>query len=143
MLSACGPPAPPPPPGVACEPPPPMISMYDKITLTALITTALLACCKRGVTRSIIPSASRASAGVYLAKESKMKTCPHSVHSFNAASSFCKTEALIFITSRPEVSEISLNAATLLATTLGLESLMRSWRVSMKPRSSTRSGAMS
>ena len=30
-----------------------------------------------------------------------------------------------------------------LATTLGLESLMRSWRVSMKPRSTTSSGAMS
>ena len=72
-----------------------------------------------------------------------MKTCPHSVHSLRAANNFCNTDGVIFITSRPEVSEISLKAATPLATTLGLESEIKSWRVSMKPRSWTRSGAMS
>lgn len=43
-------------------------------TLTADITTAELACCRRGVTRSMIPSASRPSAGLYLASESRMNT---------------------------------------------------------------------
>ena len=78
----------------------------------ALMTTALLACCRRGDTRSMMPSASRGSAGVYLASESRMKTWPHSVHSLMAASSFWRTEAVIFMTSRPDVSEISERAAT-------------------------------
>lgn len=43
-------------------------------TLTADMTTAELACCRRGVTLSMIPSASRPSAGTYLASESKMNT---------------------------------------------------------------------
>mmetsp|Transcript_30978 Transcript_30978/g.34662 ORF Transcript_30978/g.34662 Transcript_30978/m.34662 type:complete len:207 (+) Transcript_30978:1428-2048(+) len=123
--------------------PPPISSMYDRITFTALITTAEFACCNRGVTRSMIPSASRPSAGVYLERESKIKTCPHSVHSFNAANSFCNTAADTFITSRPDDSAISDNAATALATTLGFESLMRSCNVSRKPRSATNSGAIS
>lgn len=38
------------------------------------MTTAELACCRRGVTLSMIPSASRPSAGMYLASESKMNT---------------------------------------------------------------------
>mmetsp|Transcript_16557 Transcript_16557/g.45614 ORF Transcript_16557/g.45614 Transcript_16557/m.45614 type:complete len:200 (-) Transcript_16557:679-1278(-) len=122
---------------------PPMSSMYDKITLTALITTAELACWRRGVTRSMMPSASRPSAGVYLARESRIKTCPHSVHSFRAASSFCRTAAETFMTSLPEASAISERAATALATTEGLLSEMRSWRVSKNPRSTTSSGAIS
>lgn len=43
-------------------------------TLTADMTTAELACCRRGVTLSMIPSASRESTGVYLASESKINT---------------------------------------------------------------------
>lgn len=46
-----------------------------KRTLTADMTTAELACCRRGVTLSMMPSASRPSVGVYFARESKMNTC--------------------------------------------------------------------
>ena len=44
------------------------------LTLMAESTTAELACCSRGVTRSMIDSASLAAAGLYSARESRMKT---------------------------------------------------------------------
>mmetsp|Transcript_15297 Transcript_15297/g.49943 ORF Transcript_15297/g.49943 Transcript_15297/m.49943 type:complete len:257 (-) Transcript_15297:356-1126(-) len=120
-------------------------SMYRIITLTADRTTAELACCSRGVTRSMIDSASRASDGLYRARESRMKTCPHSVHSLSAASIFCRVDVLIWKTCRPmvDVSEISASVATALETTIGLESPSRSYTISRKPWSSTSSPLMS
>lgn len=46
-------------------------------TLQAERTTAQLACCKRGVIRSTIFSASRTSFALYLDSASSMKTWPH------------------------------------------------------------------
>lgn len=51
-----------------------MRSMYRIMTLIADKTTAEFACCRRGVTRSMMDSASRASEGLYSARESRMKT---------------------------------------------------------------------
>lgn len=51
--------------------------MEINATLTAESTTAQLACCSRGVTRSTIFSASRASGALYLERASKIKTWPH------------------------------------------------------------------
>lgn len=45
------------------------------LTFTADRTTAQLACCKRGRTRSMMLSASFAVSAWYLANESNMKTC--------------------------------------------------------------------
>ena len=111
-------------------------------TLTADRTTAALAWDSRGVTRShtlqttntnthkhdvttqpiqctLHLCASLSSEGVYTAMESRMKTCPHSVHSLRAVRSL-----LIVGVSRSErvvalwdVSPISAKAATALATT--------------------------
>mmetsp|Transcript_32481 Transcript_32481/g.85523 ORF Transcript_32481/g.85523 Transcript_32481/m.85523 type:complete len:255 (-) Transcript_32481:304-1068(-) len=120
-----------------------MRSRYESTTLTALSTTAELACCRRGTTRSMMPSASCPLAGVYLASESRMKTCPHSLHSLSAARSFWSTEVVIIMTSLPLRSWISLSAATVLATTDGFESQIKSRRMSRKPRSSTISELMS
>ncbi len=47
----------------------------DEVTLTAESTTAQFACCRRGVTRSTMLSASLLSRGLYQAKLSKMNTC--------------------------------------------------------------------
>ena len=91
----------------------------------------------------MMDSASREDCGAYLASESRMKTWPHSVHSFSAASSFCSTVGVTSITSASAVSAISESAATEFATTVGFESLMRSRSWSMKPRSCTSSGLMS
>lgn len=50
---------------------------WKHVTLTAESTTAQLACCSLGVTRSTIFSASRASAALYLERASNIKTWPH------------------------------------------------------------------
>lgn len=49
--------------------------MFFRMTLMADSTTAELACCRRGVTRSMMASASLESWAVYCANESKIKTC--------------------------------------------------------------------
>lgn len=49
----------------------------QSFTFTAESTTAQLACCSRGVTRSTMFSASRASAALYLESASNIKTWPH------------------------------------------------------------------
>lgn len=72
-----------------------------------------------------------------------MNTCPHSVHSFSAASSLVRTLCVISNTSLPLASWISLSAATALATTVGLASLSRSRRLSRKPCCFTVGGEMS
>ena len=64
-----------------------MVSINFIRTLTADSTTAALAWERRGVTLSQIFCASCSSWGWYVARESRMKTCPHSVHSFRAVSS--------------------------------------------------------
>mmetsp|Transcript_37360 Transcript_37360/g.93847 ORF Transcript_37360/g.93847 Transcript_37360/m.93847 type:complete len:255 (-) Transcript_37360:404-1168(-) len=112
-------------------------------TFTAPRTTAELACCRRGVTRSQMFSASRASRGLCFAMELRMKTWPHSVHSFRAARSLETVADVISKTSSAEPSEISDRAATALATTMGLESDRRSLSVSRKPWSRTSSALMS
>mmetsp|Transcript_34050 Transcript_34050/g.109304 ORF Transcript_34050/g.109304 Transcript_34050/m.109304 type:complete len:204 (-) Transcript_34050:513-1124(-) len=117
---------------------------YFKITFTADMTTAEFACWSRGETRSMMDVASLASTGEYLARASKIETCPHSVHSLRAASNFWRAELDSSMTaSSPEVSAISFRAATALATTVGFGSATRSRSVSTKPLSTTRSGWMS
>mmetsp|Transcript_17807 Transcript_17807/g.44098 ORF Transcript_17807/g.44098 Transcript_17807/m.44098 type:complete len:231 (-) Transcript_17807:324-1016(-) len=122
-----------------------MASSWPMMTLTAESTTAQLACCRRGVTRSMTLDASRSSCAVYDASESKMNTCPHSVHSFNAASSLYTVleSSRKTVSGVLELSRISASAATALATTMGLLSARSSRSWSMKPRSSTSSGLMS
>jgi hypothetical protein len=120
--------------------------MYCKMTLIADKTTAEFACCSRGMTRSIIRSASFASSGTYFASASRMDTWPHSVHSFKAAKSFCNFAEDIPMTSSVELfssSAISLRAATAFATTVGFASATKSRNKSRKPRSFTKSGEMS
>mmetsp|Transcript_72526 Transcript_72526/g.161159 ORF Transcript_72526/g.161159 Transcript_72526/m.161159 type:complete len:257 (+) Transcript_72526:2049-2819(+) len=120
-------------------------SMYLIMTLTADSTTAEFACWRRGVTRSIIDSASRLSFGMYSASESRMKTWPHSVHSFSAANIFCSVAVLIWNTCCPisDVSAISARDATAFDTTIGLESPSKSYTMSRNPWSSTSSPLMS
>mmetsp|Transcript_24987 Transcript_24987/g.77151 ORF Transcript_24987/g.77151 Transcript_24987/m.77151 type:complete len:259 (+) Transcript_24987:3237-4013(+) len=117
---------------------------YFRITFTADMTTAELACCKRGLTRSMIEVASLASRGEYFARASKIDTWPHSVHSFRAANNFCSADGDNSSTaSSPDVSAISFSAATAFATTVGFGSATMSRNVSTKPRSTTSSGCMS
>mmetsp|Transcript_55799 Transcript_55799/g.158447 ORF Transcript_55799/g.158447 Transcript_55799/m.158447 type:complete len:250 (-) Transcript_55799:645-1394(-) len=119
-------------------------SMLLMMTLMAASTTAGFAWDSRAVTRSVIPSASPLLVGAYVDRESKMKTWPHSLHSFRAASSFGMVALLSrSIRSRAHVSEISARPATALATTIGFGSDSMSFRISMNPWSSTSSGFMS
>mmetsp|Transcript_10054 Transcript_10054/g.33220 ORF Transcript_10054/g.33220 Transcript_10054/m.33220 type:complete len:202 (-) Transcript_10054:442-1047(-) len=114
------------------------------ITFTADMTTAEFACCSLGETRSMMLSASLAPGGSYFARASRIETCPHSVHSFIAASSFPSTAGDMSSTlSSPEASAISFRAATALATTVGLASETSSRKSCTKPRSKTSSGEMS
>ena len=120
-----------------------MGSRYMRMILTAESTTAGFWWLRRGLTRSMMFSASRGSDGTYLASESRMKTWPHSVHSFSAASSFCSTAEVTSNTSLPDASWISFSAATALATTVGFASESRSRTWSMKPCCFTMVGEMS
>mmetsp|Transcript_57095 Transcript_57095/g.180719 ORF Transcript_57095/g.180719 Transcript_57095/m.180719 type:complete len:232 (+) Transcript_57095:931-1626(+) len=120
-----------------------MNSIWRITTLTALSTTAQLACCSRGATRSTMLLASVSSRARYEASASRMNTCPHSVHSLSAATSLNRVWLVTRNTSLELLSWISASAATALATTIGLESPRRSCRVTRKPRSSTSSGLMS
>mmetsp|Transcript_43958 Transcript_43958/g.127117 ORF Transcript_43958/g.127117 Transcript_43958/m.127117 type:complete len:208 (-) Transcript_43958:565-1188(-) len=119
-------------------------SMHLMITLIAARTTAGFTCESRAVTRSVMDSASPLLAGVYVESASRMKTWPHSLHSFSAARSFVIV-ALLSRSSRsfPQVSAISARPATAFATTIGLPSPSMSFKISMKPWSSTSSGLMS
>ena len=123
-----------------------MERIWLMITFTAESTTAQLACCRRGVTRSTTPLASASSRATYEASESRMNTCPHSVHSLSAASSLYTLFALSWkmrFGSPADASLISVSAATALATTIGLASASSSRSWSTNPRSSTSSGLMS
>ena len=77
--------------------------------------------------------------------ESRMNTCPHSVHSFKAVNNLLMVAAFISINGLPlgEASLISDKAATALATTMGLESLKSSFNESKNPCSSTSWALMS
>mmetsp|Transcript_69255 Transcript_69255/g.129303 ORF Transcript_69255/g.129303 Transcript_69255/m.129303 type:complete len:214 (-) Transcript_69255:387-1028(-) len=114
------------------------------VTRTADKTTALLACDIRTMTpRSRIISATRAFGGSYIASASKIKTCPHSVHSFSAGKSL---EMVVSSSCRyvlREVVCISQSDATAFATTIGLASVSICLRISMKPCSSTSCGLRS
>mmetsp|Transcript_58673 Transcript_58673/g.122596 ORF Transcript_58673/g.122596 Transcript_58673/m.122596 type:complete len:333 (+) Transcript_58673:584-1582(+) len=128
-------------------------SMNRSTTLTAERTTAALACWRRGVTRSMMLSASRPSSPAYTASASRITTCPHSEHSLSAASSFCSVpdDTVQMLPGWPpggpplaaSISAISQRAATALATTVGLESPSRPRSSSRNPCSLTRSGLMS
>mmetsp|Transcript_21328 Transcript_21328/g.60049 ORF Transcript_21328/g.60049 Transcript_21328/m.60049 type:complete len:232 (-) Transcript_21328:244-939(-) len=114
-----------------------------RMTFTALSTTAQLACCSRGVMRSTMDTASFSSRAWYETIESRMKTCPHSVHSFSAASSLNRFCVSMWNTGCAAMESISASDATALATTIGLASPTMSFSTSMNPRSSTNSGEMS
>lgn len=75
-----------------------------KMTFTADSTTAEFACCSRGVTRSMMDSASFESVASYSAKVSRRKTWPHSVHSLRAASILYRVLEVSAMTSMPEDS---------------------------------------
>mmetsp|Transcript_12710 Transcript_12710/g.53248 ORF Transcript_12710/g.53248 Transcript_12710/m.53248 type:complete len:236 (-) Transcript_12710:278-985(-) len=123
-----------------------MERIWLMITFTAESTTAQLACCRRGVTRSTTLLASASSCATYEASESRMNTWPHSVHSLSAASSLYTLFALSWkmrLGSPADASLISVSAATALATTIGLASASSSRSWSTNPRSSTSSGLMS
>mmetsp|Transcript_55094 Transcript_55094/g.155004 ORF Transcript_55094/g.155004 Transcript_55094/m.155004 type:complete len:240 (-) Transcript_55094:575-1294(-) len=109
-------------------------SIVFMMTLIAASTTAGLAWESRAVTRSEIDSASPLLEGMYVESASRMKTWPHSLHSFSAASSF-GIVALLSRSSKslPHVSEISARPATAFATTIGFGSDNMSFRISMKP----------
>mmetsp|Transcript_674 Transcript_674/g.1636 ORF Transcript_674/g.1636 Transcript_674/m.1636 type:complete len:230 (-) Transcript_674:410-1099(-) len=119
-------------------------SMKCSTTLTAESTTAALACCSLGVTRSMMPSASLGSFVGYIASASRIATCPHSAHSLMAAS-------ILVLAPRessnspgpPEDSEISLMHAIAFDITVGFESEIISTKASRKPWSLTISGLMS
>ena len=65
-----------------------------------------------------------------------MHIWPHSVHSFNAASSFCSRMSLMTKTSFwTDASLISASAATAFAITIGLRSESMSCRMVMSPLS--------
>mmetsp|Transcript_90941 Transcript_90941/g.278402 ORF Transcript_90941/g.278402 Transcript_90941/m.278402 type:complete len:268 (-) Transcript_90941:363-1166(-) len=119
-------------------------SMAFRMTLMAASTTAELACDRRAVTRSVMDSASLLLEGSYVASASRMKTWPHSLHSLSAANSLGMVALLSrSMRSLPSVSEISASPATAFATTMGFGSDSMSFKISMKPWSSTNSGLMS
>mmetsp|Transcript_67868 Transcript_67868/g.196515 ORF Transcript_67868/g.196515 Transcript_67868/m.196515 type:complete len:250 (-) Transcript_67868:538-1287(-) len=121
-----------------------MLSMHMSTTLIAAKTTAGFAWDSRAVTRSVMDSASPLPEGLYVASASKMNTWPHSLHSFSAARSLGMVA--LFSRSRRSflnVSEISAKPATALATTIGFGSDSMSFKISMKPWSSTSSGLIS
>ena len=120
-------------------------SNWLSISLIAESTTAQLACCKRGVARSIILSAWLSFWGEWDDIESRIKTCPHSVHSFRAASSLWTVldSRVKFLAVLKEVLWTSARAATAFATTMGLLSARSSWSWRRNPLSWTSSGLIS
>mmetsp|Transcript_76810 Transcript_76810/g.212226 ORF Transcript_76810/g.212226 Transcript_76810/m.212226 type:complete len:275 (-) Transcript_76810:546-1370(-) len=119
-------------------------SIAFRMTLIAASTTAGFTCERRAVTRSVMDSASPLLEGTYVESASRMKTWPHSLHSFSAASSFGIVALLSRSSkSRPHVSAISARPATAFATTIGFGSDNMSFKISMNPWSSTSSGLMS
>mmetsp|Transcript_2984 Transcript_2984/g.5869 ORF Transcript_2984/g.5869 Transcript_2984/m.5869 type:complete len:221 (+) Transcript_2984:1822-2484(+) len=117
-------------------------SRYLMMTFTADIATAELAWMSRGTTRSITVSACLA-VGLYLARQSRIEICPHSVHSFMAESNLFSMSGVILKTSFEVDSAISASAATALATTIALWSEISDLRVFRNPCSSTESGDIS
>lgn len=98
-------------------------------------------CASRASPRSMMDWHSLSVLGTSRARASRMKTCPHSVHSLTAASSlFCAMGPSDWIMSVPDTSWISASAATALATTIGFGSDIMSRRVSGNPRSLTSCG---
>mmetsp|Transcript_37501 Transcript_37501/g.99212 ORF Transcript_37501/g.99212 Transcript_37501/m.99212 type:complete len:260 (+) Transcript_37501:586-1365(+) len=72
-----------------------ILSMNFIITLMVESTTALFPCDRRTMTpRSRIVSATLEFGGLYIARASRMKTWPHSEHSFRAGSSLEMTSSL-------------------------------------------------